>query len=261
MDDRSTLAVLGGADGGQRCADTGTDILPHQDRDSQRITDRPRHRQRLQDTDGGAGGLDHGCDDGADQHAHERILEHGQDLGKLRVVPQTVHGTRHDIHAVHQHRKPDHDKSQILPAAVPLEEAVLQYARNTQHRRENGHNIDTAAPVTQQRQGKQKRRDGSPHVGTHDDADRLRQRHDAGVDESDDHDRRGGGGLYQGGHDQPEQEALELIGSQLTENGLHLVAGEALQRVAHDVHSEKEQGKSAQKLEYFVNTHIGVHPL
>ena len=145
------------------------------------------------------------------------------DAGKLRVVPQTVHGTRHDIHAVHQHRKPDHDKSQILPAAVPLEEAVLQYARNTQHRRENGHNIDTAAPVTQQRQGKQKRRDGSPHVGTHDDADRLRQRHDAGVDESDDHDRRGGGGLYRGGHDQPEQEALELIGSQFTENGLHLL--------------------------------------
>ena len=56
----------------------------------------------------------------------------------------------------------------------------------------------------------------------------------------------------------PSREALELIGSQFTENGLHLVAGEALQRVAHDVHSEKEQSKSAQKLEYFVNTHIGV---
>ena len=46
MDDRSTLAVLGGADGGQRCADTGTDILPHDDRHCRRIADRTGHGQR-----------------------------------------------------------------------------------------------------------------------------------------------------------------------------------------------------------------------
>ena len=87
---------------------------------------------------------------------------------------------------------------------------------------------------------------------THD-ADCLRERHHASIDEADDHDGRGRGRLDHGGDARAEQDALERGAREFIEYDLELVAGHFLQPVAHERHAEQEQGHAAKQRDHIVD--------
>lgn len=79
--------------------------------DGDAIGDLARGGQRLQNADGGGGGLDHARDDRADEHAEQRVLKRRQDARKGLGILQTGNGASHERHAVHRTAKP----TMILP--------------------------------------------------------------------------------------------------------------------------------------------------
>ena len=81
------------------------------------------------------------------------------------------------------------------------------------------------------------------------------QFHDAAVDKTDHHDGGGAGALDHGGDAQTQEKALERVVSQFAQDLLQLAAGLLFQRLAHDVHTEQEQGQAAQKRKDIENSH------
>ena len=82
------------------------------------------------------------------------------------------------------------------------------------------------------------------------------QLHDAAVDKADHHNGGGAGALDHGGDAQTQEKALERVVGQFAQNLLQLAAGLLFQRLAHDVHTEQEQGQAAQQGKYIKNSHL-----
>ena len=62
--------------------------------------------------------------------------------------------------------------------------------------------------------------------------------------------------LDHGGDAQTQEKALERVVSQFAQDLLQLAAGLLFQRLAHDVHTEQEQGQAAQQGKYIKNSHL-----
>ena len=75
MNDTDSFGCGVGSDRGEQRSDTGTDVLPHDDRYGQSDGNRTGQSQRLQNTDRCGRRLDNGCDDGSEQKSEQRILE------------------------------------------------------------------------------------------------------------------------------------------------------------------------------------------
>ena len=82
------------------------------------------------------------------------------------------------------------------------------------------------------------------------------QLHDAAVDKADHHTGGGAGALDHGSDAQTQEKALERVVSQFAQDLLQLAAGLLFQRLAHDVHTEQEQGQAAQQGKYIKNSHL-----
>ena len=82
------------------------------------------------------------------------------------------------------------------------------------------------------------------------------QLHDAAVDKTHHHNGGSAGTLDDGSHTQTQKKALEGVIGQFAENFLQLAAGLLFQCLAHDVHTEQEQGQAAQQGKYIKNSHL-----
>lgn len=82
-------------------------------------------------------------------------------------------------------------------------------------------------------------------VGAHDDADGLSQLHHAGVYQTHQHDRHGGGGLDGNGDRCAQQQTLMGVEVMQLEEALQPSAGHFFQTLGHDGHSVEEKGQSA----------------
>ena len=89
--------------------------------------------------------------------------------------------------------------------------------------------------------GRQRRAD----VGAHDDAHRLSELHDAGIDQANQHDGHGRRGLDGNGDAGAQQQALKGVGGHLAKRFFQLSARQLLEPRGHDMHSVEEKGKSA----------------
>ncbi len=247
--DGDLAGVLVDADGRDERRDAGADVLTHDDRDGDAIGDLARGSQRLQNADGGGGGLDHARDDRADEHAEQRVLKRRQDARKGLGILQTGNGASHERHAVHQNGEADHDLADVALAGL--------FAHHDEHnadkRDDRGEilrleQLDPARAVhAGQRQDP--RRERRADVRAHDDADRLPELHDAGVDQTDEHDRHGGRGLDGDGDDRAECHAREAVLRHRFEGALQRAACQFSQSAGHHVHAIEEERKPAEQSE------------
>ena len=66
----------------------------------------------------------------------------------------------------------------------------------------------------------------------------------------------GAGALDDGRYAQTQKETFERAVGQLAQDLLQLAAGLLFQRLAHDVHTEQEQGQATQQGKYIKNSHL-----
>ena len=256
--------VAVGAHGGQQGSDGGADVLPQNDGKGGAEGDGSGGAEALQDTHGGGGGLNQRREGDAHQNPQQGIGEGHHQLGKPALGLQEGHGVAHDLHAGHQTHEAQQDGADAL---VPLflGEHIQKDTHGAQQGSQGGglENLHQQAVTLQCGQGQNPGCDGGAHIGAHNHADGLPQGHNSRVDEAHHHDSGGGGGLNHGGHRHAQQEAFGHIGAHFRQNGLQLAACQSLQRGAHDVHAEEEQGKSSQQGDdlHNIKGHIFLHSL
>ena len=97
--------------------------------------------------------------------------------------------------------------------------------------------------------------DGRPDIGAHDDANRLGQRHQPGIDKT--HHHHGGrrGTLNGAGEHQAGQRPHQGIGRQLCQDSLEPFAGRGLQVAPHHGHAMQEKRQAAQQHQYIGDIH------
>jgi len=245
-----------GARGGGGGRGAGADVLAHDDGDGGAEGDLAGGGERLQDADGGGGRLDDAGQHGAREHAQDGVGEHEQDVGELRDVLESGDGARHGVHAEHQGGEAQQDHAGVLLLAGPAHH-VQDDADERQDRSEGGRleQLHPDVGAGDAREAEDPGRDGRADVRAHDDVDRLMERHDAGIDEADHHDGRGGGGLDDGGDAEAREKARHLAGGESAEQRLELAAGGLFQGAAHDAHAEEEEAEPADQGESVKNRH------
>ena len=248
--------ILVGTHGGDQRGDAGADVLAHDDGDGTAIGDNTGGAQCLQDTNAGAGALDDTGDNGTHQNAQQRIGEADEQVGEPCLILQGQHSIGHGGHTGHQHGKADQNGADT-PALFAFAH-VQKDADKGQHRAEGGglEHIDQEAVALQAGKAQDPAGDRGAHIAAHDNADGLMQLHDAAVDKADHHNGGGAGALDHGGDAQTQEKALERVVSQFAQDLLQLAAGLLFQRLAHDVHTEQEQGQAAQQGKYIKNSHL-----
>ena len=247
---RGTAGILGAAHRGQECGDTGTDVLTEDDRDSSRIGDRTRGRQRLQNTNRCGGRLDDRGNARADQHAEHRIGDSSEQIRELRQISQRCNRALHDRHADEQNTETGEDIRDIAGTALFCKHHN-DYA--DQHddicqilRLEQIHEQVAAALAAGQTQDLRGNR--GTDVGTEDNADRLLERHDTGVYKADNHNGRCGRRLNDHGNDHAHQQSSNDIARHFFKRFLQFRACCALQTLSHCRHTVDEQRKTADHL-------------
>jgi len=90
------------------------------------------------------------------------------------------------------------------------------------------------------------RGDRGPDVGAKNDADCLGEVEQPGVDEADDHHRRRARRLDHRGHQRSGQHGDDAVAGEELEDLLHVLSGDPLDAVAHQLHAEDEQRQPAE---------------
>ena len=99
--------------------------------------DAPIIAERLQDTYGSRGTLDHGSQKCSCQHTEKWIGKAGQDTGKFRHICQGFYRSAHSLHSGHQNGKAKKDRSYIL-LFLTLAEHDKDHTDKSQYRSESG---------------------------------------------------------------------------------------------------------------------------
>ena len=247
VDQRRALGVLARADGRDQRGHAGADVLTHDDRQRRAVFHRARHAQRLQNADGGGGRLDDRRQQRARNHAQNRVGEHQQQVRKFRHVRQRLDRAAHHLHAGHQHGEADHNAARVV-LFIALGKEQQAHADKRQHRRERRRfaQRQQQAVALKPRQRQDPARDRRADVRAHDHARRLREAHDAGIDEADHHHRRRRRRLDHRRHARAQQHGLDLALGQAFQNSLQPAAGSAGQPLAHHVHAIQKQRKAAE---------------
>ena len=235
VDHGGPLGVVPGAHGGQNGGHGGADVdARHQERGKVQ-RHQSLHGQRLENTDGGGGTLDHGAQQRAHQNAQNGVLGVHDELLEPDHILQRLHGAGHGVQALEQQTEAQDDLADVLILGllgIEHQEGADEHAE-----RRNAGDI----------QSNQDGGDGGTDVGAEDDAGGLGQVHNAGVDEAHNHDGGGGGGLNDHGNQRAQQEAQDGVAGQLFQQVLHLGTGCLLQALAHVLHTEQERAQSAQQ--------------
>ena len=150
----------------------------------------------MQNAHRSGGALDNRGQQGAGQHAEQRVGKQGQNLCKFRDVGQRFHRTRHGVHPEHQNGKSQQDQPHVLLLTV-FHKHIKNNAHDRQDRRKRRRRQHLDKPVITLNPGGAEKPGGHcrSHIGAHDDADGLRQLHQARVDKAHHHHRGRRGGL------------------------------------------------------------------
>ena len=251
-----TACVFGCTCRGNQRSDTGTDVLTHDDGQCRTKADRIGDAQRLQDTDRSGRRLDNRSQNRTDQQAENRMREHRQNTGEFRDISQRFDCRAHRLHTGHQHREPEENLSKVTTAFVLAEHQVDNTDCRQYRRKGRGFaqlNKEVVARNRGQRQ--QPGGNGRADVRTHNDAYRLGKAHDARVYKTDNHDRCGRRRLNDRRDTGTKQNRFNRIAGQFFQNPLKFAAGSLGQTVPHDIHTIKEQRKTAYQCQKIEDTH------
>ena len=235
---------IAAAHGGEHRGDAGTDVFTEGDEHGRVGSDQAVDRQRLQDTDGDRRALEQRSDHRAGQDAEDRIVAQSRkDNGEDRRVRVGLDRAAHGLQAEEQKADTDDDLGDVL-LLVRFREHDDERADAYQERRVELR-IQERRGIAQLAQGHDPCGDGGTDVGTHDHAHCLGQRHQAGTDKTDYHDRSGAGALDDRSDQRADPDRHEAVPGQHAEEILHLVSGRFLHAVRHHVHAVEEHSEAA----------------
>ena len=254
----AALGRLRRADGRDERRGARADVLPEDDGHGASPRDEARRGQRLQNAHGRRRRLDGHRDEDARQNAEQRVLQRGEQLDEQRRVAQRFHGRGHRVHAREQQAEADHDLADVA--------LFRRFQKHVQNRADERHDrreavglaqLEQQAAAGDVRQADQLARDGRADVCAHDDADGLRQLHDARVHEADDDDRRARGRLDDARDDRAQRHRADGGRRETAQNALHLSARDLLKTRAHDAHAVQEQSDASRKADDVEYAHVG----
>ena len=132
---------------------------------------------------------------------------------------------------------------------IALGKEQQAHADKRQHRRERRRfaQRQQQAVALKPRQRQNPARDRRADVCAHNHADRLRQGHQPRIDETDDHDRRRGGGLHHRRDGDAREHGEEAVARDHAQQLFQPCTRRFFQRFAHQLHSEQEQPQSAEQ--------------
>lgn len=186
-------------------------------------------------------------DDHGEQHAHKREYQHRAEAHRrvllekckhLGIALQVRHISADEVETHKQERKSDEKLAYRLVAAALGKQQRYRQAYHRQYKRRD---IDLES-----KQGYHPCGERGAHIGTHDYGHRLAQRHEAGVDKTYHHYRRGRRALYQGCDEDAGEHACEAVAGHGRKYVAETVARGFLQAFAHHFHTIEEQGYRAE---------------
>ena len=101
MHHRNLLCVTAYTDACEKSGHTGTDVLTHNDGNRHTVADEAVKRKGLQYTHACRGALNDTREDCAHENTHKRIVEHSEQLLKLRHFGERFHRVGHKAHTEH----------------------------------------------------------------------------------------------------------------------------------------------------------------
>ena len=246
-----------GADDGGR--DAVAEVDAHDDRVDGVPDKKPRHGERLQDTDGRGRTLQQERDARAGQITEDGIAaQSGEHPLEQSAVRQARDGTGHVHQAGEQDAETDGDGADAA-GIFEFEAHDQQHADDEGQRRQRGR-FEELQPgrggVVHVQQTDDLSRDGRADVRADDDAQRLAQRNDTRADEARGDDDGRGGRLNDRGDGNAQQECLEGIVRYVLHGDFQGAGGAFLQTVAHHAHAVQEHGQAAQQGDNVEYTHF-----
>ena len=253
---RCTDRVSCCADRADNTGDCRADVLTHDDGNGTSHRKNAGQRQGLQNTDGCGRALQNNRDDKANEKSEDRIGKCSQKAHKFRIVRKRSCSLRHCCHTEKKHAEACQNAADILLLLLLAEHHHENTDQSDDRReirglKERQENIVTLNSCQRQ----EPCRDRGTDVGTEDDADRLIQRHDLGIDKADYHDNGGTGRLNDCRHQHTEECALPFVGGQRLKDVLHLSARDLFQALPKRCNAIKEQDQSSDDCKNTVNIH------
>ena len=189
----------------------------------------------LENDCGGGGALQQSGEGNAEENGCHGIFQPAQQGDELLGLGQGSDGLLHGTDPHKEHTEA-HDDGADIPHQILLQEQVHGSAR------EENHGCVGAEVKSGQLGG-----DGGTDIGTHDDADGLRQGHKRGVDEADDHHIGGRGALDHQRDRKAHQHGHEPVAGRLFQNDPQLVACGVAKAGGHERHAVQEQTYASQQ--------------
>ena len=243
MDDRGAAGVFGRADGGKERRDAGADVGADDDEVhavARAADDDPARSEHDDDARDRRGGLDERRDDRADDDEKDGILdrfEYGSDRIFDEVVP----------HRLGHIRKSDKDEPEPRKNGADGLDVVL-LAQHHHERADDRQKEEELGNVDRTERG-DPCRDRGADVGAHDDGGRLKERHDARVDEADDHDGRCGRALDDRRDGRADAHARNTVIRRLVEQIFEASVRKTGHTLGHDLHPDEEAPHAAEHLQ------------
>ena len=167
---------------------------------------------------------------------------------KSRGLPERDHGLAHGV-------QPQEKKSEAKNNLSVMLAALAFRVKHQQGSCRNAERSDSGHIKSDQDTG-----DGRTDIGAEDNAGRLRQIHNSGVDEAHDHDGRRSRRLDYNCNQHTDQEADDRSSGQLLKKIFHSGSGSQFQAFSHIVHAEQESTKSAEQCNDVVSSHVSSTP-
>ena len=235
-----------GGERGHECRDRRTDVLSHGEGGSLLEAEAGNLHVEEHEGDGHRGGR--GLHEHRDECADDDEEDDGEESASLDVC-QHIGYEGADVQAfgrtlqerqTHEEEAESEDKfSDALPLVVATEN---QRNANGEQWEGKGGNIHFEAYCRDD-----PGRDGGTDVGTHDDANGLREVHQSGIDEADDHHSGCARRLDECCDEDSGDDAHEAVLGHCGEDGAQAVAGKFFQTFGHDFHTVKEESERAQQ--------------
>ena len=236
VDEGRAFRVRTGGHAGDDGDNAGTDVGTH--RQVNALIEGNESDEEHGDGNGGHDrrALDDRRQDGTDQDQQQRVLDRRKERLDRVEFREALHGVAHHGKTDEQHTETGEDAADFLKD-IFLRKGHDERA-DTRHRREQHRRRDRIA--SEHTEGNDLTGDGRTDVGTEDDGGRLDQRHDAGIDETDDHDGGGTGALDGCGGNGTDADAEPFTFGYFCKHRPKLATADGLQVGAHHGAGDQE---------------------
>ena len=237
------LAFAAGGEGSQKVGRHGADRRADDQPDGLAVTQQPLLREGLEDDDGGRGTLQQRREGDAEEHARQRVFQRADEGDEAGIPGQGRNGTLHHADADEEHAEAQDDRADVAHDGL-FDEHGGDAADEKNHRR-----------IGREVEGRDLCGDGGADVGAQDDAEGLREGHEAGRDKADEHHVRGAGALDEQRDQQADRHAGQPVGGDLLQDFTQLVAGGVFEAGGHERHSVQKKSDAAKQGKGFCQLH------